>query len=101
MSFFPQFTRWFAWRRPTAPRRHLALELLEDRSLLSTLTGLDLSGTGFRSVTGLGNNIANPTWGQAGTDLLRISPVAYADGISTPSQPNTLSPRFISNALND
>src|SRR5262249_36542957 len=64
----------------------LAVELLEARCLLDS---------GFRSITGLGNNVANPTWGTAGTDLLRVSPVACADGISAPSQPNTLSPREI------
>jgi hypothetical protein len=76
-------------RRPRAvsPR----VERLEDRCLLSD----------FRSVTGFGNNVAHPAFGQAGTDLLRVSPVAYADGISTPSQPNTLSPREISNNLNN
>jgi hypothetical protein len=68
------------------------METLEERTLLSS---------GFRTIDGLGNNIANPTWGQAGTDLIRISPVAYADGISSPSTPNTLSPRQISNALNN
>jgi hypothetical protein len=55
----------------------------------------------FRSITGFGNNLDNPAWGRAGTDLLRVSPVAYADGISTPSQPNTLSTREISNNLNN
>jgi hypothetical protein len=68
------------------------IELLEARNLLDS---------SFRSITGFGNNIANPTWGQAGTDLLRVSPVAYADGISTPSQPNSLGPREISNNLNN
>jgi hypothetical protein len=68
------------------------LESLETRCLLDS---------GFRSITGFGNNIADPTLGEAGTDLLRISPVAYADGISVPSQPNLLSPRQISNSLNN
>jgi hypothetical protein len=53
----------------------------------------------IRSITGAGNNIAHPTWGQSGTDLLRASPVAYADGISAPSTPNALNPRVISNNL--
>jgi hypothetical protein len=56
-----------------------------------------------RSITGIGNNL-NPlhaAWGAAGTDLLRVSQVAYADGISTPSTPNTLSPREISNNLSN
>jgi hypothetical protein len=69
----------------------LCLELLEPRQMLS----------GYRTITGFDNNLANPTWGQAGTDLLRISPIAYADGISTPSQPNTISPRELSNNLNN
>jgi hypothetical protein len=54
-----------------------------------------------RTISGLFNNLAHPAWGASGTDLLRVSPVAYADGISAPSQPNTLSPREISNDLNN
>jgi hypothetical protein len=77
-------------------RRNLAtrlnLEALEARCLLDA---------GFRSITGVGNNVANPTWGAVGTDLLRVSPVAYADGIGTPSVPNALSPREISNNLDN
>jgi hypothetical protein len=67
------------------------LDVLEHRCLPSS----------FRSIDGSGNNIANPTWGQAGTDLLRVSPVAYADGISAPSEPNSLSPREVSSNLNN
>ena len=37
------------------------------------------------SIDGIGNNVAHPTWGSTGQDLLRLSPVAYGDGISTPS----------------
>ena len=40
---------------------------------------------GFRSIDGTGNNLANPDWGAAGTDLLRIAPAAYADGVSAPA----------------
>ena len=74
-----------AWRnyilgrkvRTSRPRHRcpLRLELLEPRHLPS----------GYRMITGFDNNLANPTRGQAGTDLLRISPVTYADGISAPS----------------
>jgi hypothetical protein len=71
----------------------LFIELLEVRCLLST--------DPFRSITGFGNNLSHPTYGQAGTDLVRVSPVAYADGISKPSHPNTLSAREISNNLNN
>jgi hypothetical protein len=66
------------------------LEVLEERCVLDV-----------RSITGVGNNLANPDWGAAGADLLRVSPVAYSDGVSAPAQPNTLSPREISNDLNN
>jgi hypothetical protein len=49
----------------------------------------------------VGNNSVNPTWGTAGTDLLRVSPVAYADGVSAPSLPNDPSARLVSNILNN
>jgi hypothetical protein len=65
---------------------------LEPRNLLSVF---------IRSYDGSGNNIANPTWGQAGTALLRVSPVAYADLINSPSLPGNPSARYISNALSD
>jgi hypothetical protein len=68
------------------------VELLEARCLLDA---------GFRTITEVGNNSAHTGWGTAGADLLRVSPVAYANGISTASQPNTLSPRQISNDLNN
>ena len=35
------------------------------------------------------------------TDVLRVSPVAYAHGISAPLMPNTLGRREISNNLNN
>jgi hypothetical protein len=71
-------SRWLLRIAPSTvtggPRRGLLhLEALETRALLSTL---------FAPIDGTGNNVANPTWGSAGTDLLRLSPVAYADGIS-------------------
>jgi hypothetical protein len=80
-------------RKRRATRPYLDVEPLEARCLLDA--------SAFRSITGFGNNIANPTWGQSNTDLVRVSPVAYADGISSPSTPNTLSPREISNNLNN
>jgi hypothetical protein len=50
-----------------------------------------------QSLDGTGNNIANPTWGQAGRPYSRVAPARYADGRSAPvSGPNT---RAISNRL--
>ena len=70
----------------------MEVEGLEERSLLSAT---------FYTADGTGNNVANPTLGTAGTDLLRVSPVAYADGISAPSLPNNPSARVISDILNN
>ena len=57
-------------------RSNLSLEALESRTLLS----------GVRSYDGSGNNLANPSWGQAGTALLRAEhSVHYADSISSPA----------------
>ncbi|HTQ40057.1 MAG TPA: peroxidase family protein [Pirellulales bacterium] len=52
-----------------------------------------------RSYDGTGNNIANPTWGAAGTDFIRNAPAAYGDGYSTPSGADRPNPRFISNTV--
>jgi hypothetical protein len=67
-------------------------EMLEARRLLST--------TGFEPIGGSGNNAAHLNWGATDTDLIRLTPSAYADGISSPSLPNDLSAREISNILN-
>ncbi len=68
-----------------------AFEPLEVRRLLSAT---------LRSVDGSGNNLAHTSWGQAGTDLIRVGPVGYADGVSSPSLPSDQSARTISNDLN-
>lgn len=58
-------------RKPkaTLQRRgcRLWLEQLEDRCLLS------VSPTDYRPISEVGNNTTNPSWGVAGTDLLRLS----------------------------
>jgi hypothetical protein len=50
---------------------------------------------------GAGNNIANPTWGEAGTDLIRLTPAQYANGINSPSLPQDPSARLISDIVNN
>jgi hypothetical protein len=49
----------------------------------------------------VGNNVADPTLGTAGTDLLRVSPAAYADGVSAPSLASNPSTRVVSDILNN
>lgn len=78
-------------RRAAKTKERIVLEALEGRALLSTL--------GFRTVDGTGNNLANPTWGSTGTDLLRTAPAQYTGGVSSPSGVDRPSARAISNAI--
>lgn len=75
------------------PVRH-CIEQLEDRA----------APTSFRSIDGTGNNQAHTEWGSTGEALLRIGPVRYADGISTPAPQGGVgrpSPWEISNVIVD
>ncbi len=69
------------------------LEALENRTHLSVTT--------YEPIDGVGNNINHPSWGSAGSDLIRLAPAAYADGIDSPALPNDLSARAISNIINN
>jgi hypothetical protein len=48
---------------------------------------------------GKGNNLANPDWGSANQNLLRISPADYGDGISSPAGEDRPSARVVSNTF--
>jgi peroxidase len=76
-----------------------AADVLESRVLLSGTTPAPAAST-VEPLSGAGNNVAHPTWGQAGTDLLRISPAQYANGINSPSLPQDPSARLVSDMLN-
>jgi peroxidase len=67
------------------------VEKLEER--------LQLSVT-YRSFDGSGNNLANPDWGKAGTDLIRLASAAYGDGLKSPALATDKSARAISDILN-
>jgi hypothetical protein len=94
--------------RQRRSRGRLHLETLEPRCLLDA--------SSFRLISEVGNNVANPFQGVsfltsstegttpaqvAGGDLLRLSPVAYADGISALSLPNNPSARVISDVVSN
>ena len=53
------------------------------------------------SLDGRGNNNAHPTWGSAGTDLMRYAPAAYGDSLNTPAGADRPSGRLISNVVCD
>jgi peroxidase len=73
--------------------RRLWVEALEDRCVPSV--------TGHRPITEVGNNVANPTQGTAGTDLIRLTPAEYANGFDSPSLPQDASARLISDIVNN
>jgi len=51
----------------------------------------------IESLDGSANNAAHPTWGQVGSQYLRVAPANYADGLSTPvAGPNA---RYVSNRI--
>ncbi len=52
-----------------------------------------------RTYDGSDNNLLNPTWGAAGSDLVRMAPAAYDDGMSSPAGTDRMNPREISNDL--
>lgn len=53
----------------------------------------------FRTIDGTGNNLADPSLGATGSELIRLAPANYADDLSTPAEgPNA---RLISNIVND
>jgi hypothetical protein len=100
MNRTPQWQRKLEWTQKTKRR-------LSSRPLLEELEArCQPSASGFRPTDEVGNNPNNSALGTAGTDLLRISAVAYADGISKPSMGGgsptfVASPRTVSNDLSN
>ncbi len=80
-----------------APAEEMAC-LAEEGDDAWAVAGSDESPFEHRALNGGGNNLANPSWGMAGTALLKLAPGSYEDGISTPpsSRPNA---RAISNLV--
>jgi hypothetical protein len=88
-----------ALRRNPKQFTQQAADVLEPRVLLSGTTAAS-AASNVESFNGSGNNLAHPTWGQAGTDLLRVSAPQYANGINSPSLPQNPSARLVSDILN-
>ena len=51
------------------------------------------------SITGVGNNLGNPSWGAVNVDQLRFVASAYADRLSAPAGSSRLNARVLSSAL--
>lgn len=52
-----------------------------------------------RTYDGSYNNLSNPDWGAVGSNLLRLAPADYSDGMAAPNGVNRPNPRTVSNAL--
>ena len=82
-----------------------------NKTIIITLTSITTLSVGvlfpvnafdIRNIDGTDNNISNPSYGSAGSDLIRLSEFDYEDGFSEPrgGDPSVLpSPRAISNAV--
>jgi len=53
----------------------------------------------LRAIDGSNNNRTNPAWGSADTELLRLTPSDYGDGLNSPAGAERPSPRKISNVV--
>ncbi len=93
------------------PNRKLAIEQLEQKVMLAadvctehdpleTAPDTD-AAVEFRTIDGTENNAENPEWGSTDEQLLRLTTVEYADGISDPAGTDRPSAREVSNAVAD
>ena len=72
------------------------VESVEQRLLLS---GSNNVPTDFAAIDGTGNNVENPEWGTAHTELDRWVSVEYEDGVTTLAGADRPSARAVSNAV--
>ncbi len=66
--------------------------------VLGLLPALETSAD-YRTFTGTGNNVSNPSWGAAGSQFIRNGSVHYGDGMNSASGADRPNPRDISNAI--
>ncbi len=59
----------------------------------------ELNHQNYRTADGSFNNLINPNWGAAGTNLRRITDIGYSDGISSPAGQDRPNPRYLSNEI--
>lgn len=77
------------------------ISTLKTTALILMVFGWSLSAFAqeYRTINGANNNLQNPTWGSAKTNLQRVSTNGYADGVYLPGGANRPNPRQISNML--
>ena len=89
----PRPRRGSARRQPAS----IAMEAREARSMMAVVAAQ--APLPVESFDGTGNNLAHLQWGSTDEQLLRKSPVAYADGIAIPAGADRPSARLVSNLL--
>lgn len=67
---------------------------------LMAAAGSIAGGIEWRTIDGSNNNLANPDWGKASGQLVRICPAAYSDGVSAMNGENRPNPRIVSGIMN-
>jgi hypothetical protein len=67
--------------------------------LSSTVGGQAIDLDNYRTYDGSHNNLANPDWGAAGSNVLLRTLIGYDDLISAPAGPNRPNPRVVSNTI--
>lgn len=74
---------------------------IDDLEDLGTFNAEDVSASGmeYRTLDGSGNNLAQPGYGAAGGQLIRLTVAAYADGVSAMAGGDRPDPRVISNGV--
>ncbi len=95
----------------TTNKRQFQFESLEERALLAADLGVspeavvphpyDDEIVESAPIDGYGNNLENPEYGATDTQLLRLTTVEYADGISEPAGEDRPSAREVSNVIVD
>ncbi len=75
--------------------------LTPQRRPLESFDSMPGMPTEVRSIDGSGNNLGNALHGSTGQPLIRMSPIDYSDGISTPAGADRPSAREISNHLSN
>jgi hypothetical protein len=96
MFKFPSLPLSFFNNSTKSVRIQPELLVLEERAVPAVVTA-----PAIRSIDGSGNNLAHASWGQTGTDYIRIAAAAYGDGVSSPAGADRPSAREISNGIND
>lgn len=86
---------------PKQSRMHNTGSLLTSCLMVALMGTIPVGALAFepRSIDGTHNNVQNPDWGSADSQLDRAMHSDYEDGVNTPPEYTRPSPRYISNVV--